>query len=171
MAITHRRLSAPGNSASPLSLCHCLCCYCDTASPPPSAPYCVPDLPLILEILRVRPCPDSGTGFQWSHFESSPRSALLCQPCMMLPHSPLCPLCWLGPQVLRCLWGLRDSRGCSYPGNRARSWGWSAGKEMGSLALWSWCMGLHRVPGQIQRTSPPGQQRPGSAVVNDKEEN
>lgn len=175
METTHHHLSALGNSASPLSLCHCLCCYCDTASPPPSAPHCVPDLPLILEILWVRPCPDylpphSGSGFQCSHFDSSPHSVLLAQPCMMLPHPPLRVLCWLGLQLLRCLWGLRDLTGCSCPENRAQSWGWSAGKGTGSLALWSWCMGPHRVPEQIPQTSPPGQQHPGSAVVskNDK---
>lgn len=140
METTHHRLSAPGNSVSPLSLCHCLCCYCDMASPPPSAPHCAPDLSQILEMPQVRPCPDCSpphflSGFQCSHFESSLHSVLLPQPCMRLPPSPPCPLYRLGLQVLRCLWGLRDSRGCSCPRNQAQSWGWSGGKEMGCLAL------------------------------------
>lgn len=159
---THHRPSAGGISASPLCLCHCLCCCCDTATPPPSAPRCAPDLPLISETPRARarpgcPPPWSLNGSQCSHFDSSLRPALL-------PHSPLCPP--LQPELLvpRGFWDSKGSRGCSCPGNRARSWGWSAGRGRGCLVLWSWCMGPRRVPGRIPQTSPPGQQHPGSAV-------
>lgn len=169
METTHHPLSAGGISASPLCLCHCPCCYCDTVTPPPSAPHCAPDLPLILETPQARPRPDgppprSLNGSQCSHFDSSPHPALLPQPRVMFPHSPLCLLLQLELQVLRGFWGLRGLRGCSCPRNRAQSWDWSAGKERGCLVLWSWCMEPHRVPGQIPRTSPLDQQHPGSAV-------
>lgn len=160
---THHRPSAGGTSASPLCLCLCLCCYCDTASPPPS------DLPLILEKPQARPrpgCPPprSLNDSQCSHFHSSPHSALLRRPHTRLPRSPLFPPRRLELPVLRGFWGSRGSRGCSCPGSRAQSWGWSAERGRGCLVLWSWCMGPHRVPGQIPQTSPPGLQRPGSAV-------
>lgn len=170
METTHHRLSSGGILASPLSLGHYLCCYCDTATPL-SAPHCAPDLPLKLEMLQARPLPDcppsrSLNDSQCFHLHSSPQPVLLPLLHTKLPCFPLCPLHPLELQVLRGSWGLRGLRGCSCPGNRAQSWGWSAGRGRGCLVLWSWCTVPHMVPGQIPRTSPPGQQHPGSAVGN-----
>lgn len=163
---TYRLLSVGGISASPWLLRHRPCYYCDTATPPPSAPHCAPHLPLTLETPQTRPRPDcppprSLIGSQCSHFESSPHSLLLPHPRMEPPHFPLCQL---ELQVLHGFWGLRGLKGCSCPGNRAPSWDWSEGKGRGCLVLGSWYMGPHTVPGQILRTSPPGQQHHGSAV-------
>lgn len=170
---THQLLSACGTSVSPLSLCHRLCCYCDTVSPLPSAPCCAPDLPLISEMLRTTPCPDCShsplwIGFQCSQSEPSTHSVLPPQPCRGLPRSPPRPLYRLGLRILHCWWGLRDSRGCSCPRNRTQSWDWSAGREMACLERRSWCMGPRRVPEQTPQTSHPGLQHLESAVVQQK---
>lgn len=165
---THRRPSAGDIWASPWRLCRCLCRCRGSASRPPSPPRRrAPDLLPALETPRERPPPDcpplrSPDASRDSRPDSSPRRRPRGRP----PRSRLGPPRHPEPreQERGGFRGWTGWRGCGCPGSRARSWGWSAGKGRACPADGSWCTGPRMVPGRTPRTSPPGQQHPGSAV-------